>query len=57
MGEGSFHVEVLLVTGCCRFGAGPVTTVRHFIYLGKASFSISTIRPTDTFREGGRSLT
>jgi hypothetical protein len=37
-----------LVTGCGRFGAGPVTTVKHFIYSGKASFSISSIRLADT---------
>jgi hypothetical protein len=47
MGEGSFHAEVLLVTGCGRFGAGPVTTVKELMYSGKTKFLISTIRLAD----------
>lgn len=35
MGEGSFHDEVLLVTGCVLVDAGPATTVKDLRYSEK----------------------
>src|SRR5690349_6888110 len=48
MGEGSFHVEFLLCTGCYRFAAGPVTTLEQPLHRGKRTFSISIIHHANT---------